>query len=236
MEKLKNLMWVHPIIDTISSTSYSSLTSHQSNPGSKKDDEVMYGSGKSGDPVHDNKVSGNPITSNKTGDDTGPTSAFSGYGNTPVPGANRADVDKPYYEGSQPSTTGTTGNTGYSTQPSSTFHVPGRFDDDTSSTASIRSGVIGDSQNGPGLTSLGATGSSTNKPLPREPETAGTGRLDHSGAGPHSSSLANKADPRVDSDLDGSRGLGGTTAGTGSGLTGTSLPDRSVGRLVHSSI
>lgn len=195
----------------------------------------MYGSGKSGDPVHDNKISGNPLTSNKTGDDTGPTSAFSGYGNTPVPGANRADVDKPYYEGNQPSTTGTTGNTGYSTRPSSTSHTTGRFDDDTSTTASVKSGVIGESQHGSGLTGLGATGSSTNtnKPLPREPETAGTGRVGHSGVGPHDSSLANKADPRVDSDLDGSKGLGGTTAGTGSGLTGTSLPDRSVGRLVH---
>jgi len=39
-------------------------------------------------------------------------------------------------------------------------------------------------------------------------------------AGPHSSNLANKADPRVDSDLDGSRNLGARGAG-GVGSTGT---------------
>ncbi|CAF9938892.1 MAG: hypothetical protein HETSPECPRED_001412 [Heterodermia speciosa] len=207
MEKLKNLI----------------------NPGSKKDDEVMYGSGKSGDPVHDHPVSANPITSNKTGDDTGPTSAFSGYGNTPVPGANRADVDKPFGEGNQTSTLGATGVSGHSTGPSSTSRMPGTFDDDTATTASVKSGVIGESQGGAGLTGPGVTGSSLNKPLPREPETAGTGHLGHSGVGPHDSKLANKADPRVDSDLDGSKGLGSSTSGTGPGLTGTSLPDRTVG-------
>ncbi|KAG9229968.1 hypothetical protein BJ875DRAFT_473520 [Amylocarpus encephaloides] len=45
-------------------------------------------------------------------------------------------------------------------------------------------------------------------------------------AGPHSSRVVNTADPRVDSDLDGSRGVGGTSYGhttgtTGSGLAGT---------------
>lgn len=45
------------------------------------------------------------------------------------------------------------------------------------------------------------------------------------GVGPHSSSLANKADPRVDSDLDGSRKMGAASTThhgtTGTGLTGT---------------
>lgn len=41
-------------------------------------------------------------------------------------------------------------------------------------------------------------------------------------AGPHSSNLANKVDPRVDSDLDGSKHVGGTTGTTGtSGYSGT---------------
>ena len=44
-------------------------------------------------------------------------------------------------------------------------------------------------------------------------------------SGPHSSSLENKMDPRVDSDRDGSRNLGaagtGTTGGYGSGPTGS---------------
>lgn len=194
----------------------------------------MYGSGKSDDPVQSGQVgSGNPLTSNKTGDDTGPASAFSGYGNTPVPGANRADIDQPYYEGTQSSTTGTTGTTSHSTDPSSTSRMPGTFDDDTTTTASVKSGVIGQPQEGSGLTDSGAVGSSTNKPLPLEPESAGIGRTGTSGVGPHDSSLANKADPRVDSDLDGSRGLDSDTRGTGSGLTGSSLPDRSVGRSVY---
>lgn len=60
----------------------------------------------------------------------------------------------------------------------------------------------------------------------------------HSGnthtAGPHSSDLANRADPRVDSDRDGHKGLGTSTAGTGSGLTGSSLPHRSAQGSVFS--
>ena len=60
----------------------------------------------------------------------------------------------------------------------------------------------------------------------------------HSGnthtAGPHSSDLANRADPRVDSDHDGHKVLGTSTAGTGSGLTGSSLPNRSAQGLVFS--
>ena len=50
-----------------------------------------------------------------------------------------------------------------------------------------------------------------------------------SGAGPHNSRMENKMDPRVDSDMDGSRGIGrnqatgsGTTGGYGSGPTGDS--------------
>lgn len=43
-------------------------------------------------------------------------------------------------------------------------------------------------------------------------------------AGPHNSNLENKLDPRVDSDMDGSRGLGGAGTGrdhhTGTGTTG----------------
>lgn len=65
----------------------------------------------------------------------------------------------------------------------------------------------------------------SNKPL-SEP-SAYSGNTTHT-AGPHSSDLANRADPRVDSDLDGRKGLGTSTAGTGSGLAANSLPDRSV--------
>lgn len=57
--------------------------------------------------------------------------------------------------------------------------------------------------------------------------TAGGYGSSNTTAGPHSSNLGNKADPRVDSDLDGSRGYGSSTntggygSSTGSGLTGS---------------
>ncbi|MDI1487047.1 MAG: hypothetical protein OHK93_006310 [Ramalina farinacea] len=80
------------------------------------------------------------------------------------------------------------------------------------------SGLTGASTTGTGA-GLGATGSGLGSNT--------TGQHGYGGsttAGPHDSNLANKADPRVDSDLDGSsRGLGSsTTTGTGSGLTGGS--------------
>lgn len=50
-----------------------------------------------------------------------------------------------------------------------------------------------------------------------------TGTHGHNTAGPHSSNLENKLDPRVDSDMDGSRRAGttGTGSGYGSGTTGS---------------
>ncbi|KAI4086212.1 MAG: hypothetical protein LQ344_007731 [Seirophora lacunosa] len=65
----------------------------------------------------------------------------------------------------------------------------------------------------------------TNKPLPTQPSPGGSRELDTSmtsGSAPHSSGLANKADPRVGSDPYGSTGLESreTTAG------GNSLPGR----------
>ena len=57
--------------------------------------------------------------------------------------------------------------------------------------------------------------------------TAGGYGTSSTSAGPHSSNLTNKADPRVDSDLDSSRGYGSSTgtggygSSTGSGLTGS---------------
>lgn len=179
-----------------------------SNPGHKKDEEILYGSGGADDPVH-----------------TGAAGS----------GSNRALEDKTLYEGTQPSATRP------STTTSSTSRMPGSFGDDTDTTASVKSGVVGEPQTGSTATGYGTTDPmNTNKPLPREPESAGTGyATGATGVGPHSSSLANKADPRVDSDLDGSRGVGKSTTGAtgaGSGLTGTSLPDRSVGGSVMRSM
>ena len=110
--------------------------------------------------------------------------------------------------------------------------MPGSFDDDAATTASVSSGIPGRGQTGNTLGS-GAydSGLNTNKALPHEPTTGtgltgsgltGSGIGSNTTAGPHSSNLENQLDPRVDSDLDGRSGLGGSnTTGTGGGLTGS---------------
>ena len=50
--------------------------------------------------------------------------------------------------------------------------MPGGFDDDAATTASVRSGVPGQSQSGSGI--MGTNDLSLNKPLPREPASAST--------------------------------------------------------------
>lgn len=73
-------------------------------------------------------------------------------------------------------------------------------------------GALGGSSTGSGMTGSGTTGSGL------------TGHHGQTTAGPHSSNMENKLDPRVDSDLDGSRNMGarGTTgSGYGSNTTGT---------------
>lgn len=52
-------------------------------------------------------------------------------------------------------------------------------------------------------------------------------------AGPHSSSLANKADPRVDSDLDGSRTAGSAGYGSETGPTARAIPQDLSGQDPH---
>ena len=119
---------------------------------------------------------------------------------------------------------------------SSTSRMPGGFDD-SATTASVKSGVAGEPQSGSTMSGSNINDPlDTNKPLPREPETAGSGHATGASAvGPPSSSLANKADPRVDSDLDSSRGLGTGTTGAGSGGTGTSGTTGTLGAGPHSS-
>lgn len=189
-----------------------------SNPGAKHDEEVMYGSGRSSDPVHSGTTGGasgqgshlgssqaghNPLSSasNPTSGDVS-----SGYGSNPTAGGHQSSL---------------TGNATSRSGTSTAF-------DDGASTASIKSGIQGHSQSGSGL--IGSSGSNdpidTNKPLPSTPSSGLIGG--NTAAGPHTSNLANRADPRVDSDLDGSSGLSRGT--TGAGLTGSGLPDRSIGR------
>ncbi|KAL8852552.1 MAG: hypothetical protein Q9221_002548 [Calogaya cf. arnoldii] len=184
-------------------------------PGKSKDDEVMYGSGQSSDPVHTG--TGTQATSSHNAND--PTSSSTG----PTTSSTR-----------EPIVQGGTGSIQQGSTPLSSSRTPGTFVDDGGSAMSIKSGHQGNSQESK-ITGTSDTHDplDTNKALPREPTTgyAGApGSSTTSGVGPHSSSMANKADPRVDSDLDGSRGLGGRdTSGTTGGAMGSTLPDRTVG-------
>ena len=201
-----------------------------SNPGGKHDDEVLYGSGQSSDPIHSGNNTGSGqgshLGSSRTGGDDSnplssnpPTSASgsSSYGNYPSTTGRSAGTDE---------LTGSSGlgSSNAFASGAQESRIPGAFDDDASSTTAIRSGI-------PGHGASGLSGTSDiNKPLPREPGSSSLGSGSHANVGPHSSGLENKLDPRVDSDLDGSRGLGRNTGTTGSGLTGSNLPDRSVGK------
>ena len=194
----------------------------------------MYGSGANTDTVRDGTTGsssgqGSHLEKGRaTGEgplstSTDPTST-AGYGSSTSGTGHRSAVNEHPFSSHGLGTTG-------STESSSRTGTTGAFDD-AATTASIKSGVPGNAPSGSHTTSSGTRDTlDTNKPLPHQP--AGAGLSGHSGsttAGPHSSNLANRADPRVDSDLDGSRGLGAGTTGSGSGLTGSSLPDRSTGR------
>ena len=178
----------------------------------------MYGSGQSGDPVHTG--TGSQATSSYNAND--PLSSSSG----PTTSSAREPVGQ-----------GGTGSIQQGSNPLSSSRTPGTFDDDAGSATSIKSGHPGNDRESK-ITGIPETDGplDTNKALPREPATGYSGRHDSSttpGVGPHSSGLANKADPRVDSDLDGSRGLGGNdVSGMTGGLTGSTLPDRTAGKYV----
>lgn len=196
-------------------------TNHQflgSNPGGKHDEEVMYGSGKSSDPVHSGTAGGTSGPGSHLGSSQAGHNPLSSASNPTSSNVSSGHSSHPISGGQQ---SGLTGNATSHSGPSAAF-------DDGASTASIKSGIQGYPQSGSGL--IGSSGSNdpvdTNKPLPGTPASGRTGG--NTAAGPHTSALANRADPRVDSDLDGSSGLGRGT--TGPGLTGSGLPDRSVGR------
>lgn len=136
-----------------------------------------------------------------------------GYNNTTTNTGPRDNINQPTGYGD----TGADINDPYSS--SRTQGTP----DDAATTASIKSGI-------PGLTqSRSLTGSSgthdtldTNKPLPSEPDAGLLGTSSSTNTGLHSSSLANKADPRVDSTPE-SKGLG-SNFGDETGLAGKDLP------------
>ncbi|KAL8992976.1 MAG: hypothetical protein Q9169_006689 [Polycauliona sp. 2 TL-2023] len=179
------------------------------NPGKSKDDEVMYGSGQTADPVHSGTGSqaNNPLSS-----DSGPSTSSA----------------------REPVGQGGTGSIQQGSTPLSSSRTPGTFVDDGGSAMSIKSGQQGNSQESK-ITGMPDTHDSldTNKPLPHEPTTGLTGAPHSSttsGVGPHSSSMANTVESRVESDADRSRGLGGRdTSGTTGGVMSSNLPDRTAG-------
>ncbi|KAL8738411.1 MAG: hypothetical protein Q9181_000782 [Wetmoreana brouardii] len=176
------------------------------NPGKSKDDEVMYGSGQSNDPVH----MGTGSQAASSHDTNNPSLSSTGHtGNTARDPVGQGGI----------------GSVQQGSNPVSSSRMPGTFDDDVGSTTSIKSGLPGNTTEDSKATGIPDTRDplDTNKALPREPATGGLHSSTTAGAGPHSSSLANQADPRVDSNLDGSRGLG---TGTTSSTTGSSLPDK----------
>lgn len=155
MEKLKNLV----------------------NPGSKKDDEVMYRSGRSDDPVH-------------TGDaNTGNTHVGSGqgshFGSSRTAGRDPLSTSsnptgKSQYDGGASTGTGQydsgiTGGPSHGLSEPYASRMPGGFDnDDAATTASVSSGIPGQSQSRSAMTGANEP-TFTDKPLPPEPASAGTG-------------------------------------------------------------
>lgn len=208
------------------------------NPGGRQDDEVLYGSGRNNDSFHDGPTTTGPVTSATTHPTTSATSSYPpGTSSNPVTTTTNPSSSHPHGYGQESGVSGAGHHSAVNPHPfathglgvveptstSGTSGTSGTFDD-AATTASIKSGVAGKAQGGSLTNPSGshhALGS--NKPL-----------SDTHTAGPHTSDLANRADPRVDSDRDGHKGLGTSTAGTGSGLTGSSLPNRSAQRLVFS--
>lgn len=207
----------------------------------------MYGSGQADDPLvsggtaptsgqgsHLNKsnATGNDPISSTTEPFTEPSST-SGYGgsntagNDPIPSSLAPDSDTGI--GSSTTSTGQYHDTTGAGQHHGTTDAGHHHGTDTT-TPSVQSEIPSQAQSG-SLAGLSGTRDTldTSKPLPNEPPSGLSGISSSTTAGPHSSDLANKADPRVDSDLDGSKGLG-SNIGDGDGLTGSSLPDRSVGK------
>lgn len=194
------------------------------NPGKEHEDEVLYGSGEDhvlagtqGPQTHGqgSQVGSNDITGNDPRSSATDPALSSDYG---------ADKGRHLETGGPSVATG--GEDQYlSSSPRGVI-------DEASTTASIISGVPGKDQSSSVTRPSGTNDAlDVNKPLPREPTGTGLTNPDGSSAAPHSSILANKVDPRVDSDRDRSLGIGHDKV-TGSGLTGNTLPDRTVGRYV----
>lgn len=203
------------------------------NPGGRQDDEVLYGSGRNNDPFHDGSTTG-PVTSASTHPTTSSTSSYPpGSSSNPAPTTNPTSTH-PHGYGQESRVPGAGHDSAVNPHPfashglgvvesTSASDTSGKFDDGAT-TASIKSGVAGKAQGG-SLTDPSGTHHTLGSNKPSSVPSAHSGSTHI--AGPHSSDLANRADPRLDSGRDERKGPGTSTAGTGSGLTGSSLPTRS---------
>ena len=123
----------------------------------------------------------------------------------------RVDSDRDGRSGLGNTTSGTTG-TGYSSGTTGTGlssnTTAGPHSSNLENKMDPRVDSDRDGRSGLGNTTSGTTGTGYSS------GTTGTGLGSNTTAGPHSSNLENKLDPRVDSDRDGRSGLGNTTTGT----------------------
>ena len=181
-----------------------------------------------------NKDKDTTLEDNTTTGDLGHKNTVSGQGSHF--GSGRGTETDPLSSSTNPTSATGSNITGTGMQGLHEPHssrMPGRFDDDTISTASVSSGIPGRGQTGKPIgTAAYDAAVDTNKPLPSQPGASGGGLTGHgmtgsglggsgtTGANPYSSSERG-IDPRVDSDLNRrGGGLGSTTTGTGHGLTG----------------
>ncbi|KAI9721185.1 MAG: hypothetical protein M1812_002346 [Candelaria pacifica] len=239
-------------------TGNTSYPSRSLMPGEFPDDNASIASIKSG--VHGSspgsKLTGSPATGGDTGLDVNkplphtPASGGIGSGsgltgsNLPdrsvggsghgITGSENISSERSFPLGGQTGTTHSPGNTGSGLTgsnlggTSSQSHSTGGYGTGTGPTSStMHQGHLGrDAALGTGVAGAGLA----------EHERHGHGTT----AGPHSSDIANRADPRVDSDLSGSRatgptGYGSSTGGLGSsiGTTGTNTSTHQHGHLGH---
>ncbi|KAI4238384.1 MAG: hypothetical protein L6R40_005746 [Gallowayella cf. fulva] len=204
---------------------------HSSNLANKADPRVD--SDRDGSNRHDHGTTGSGLTGSNTsgtgyGGSSGYGSTAGGSSNVGPHSSNLANKADPRVDSDLDSSRGTTGSglTG-----SGTGHhghhggVTGKVDDlvhggeHHTETANRLDPHVSGGRGPLEHTSVGGSGSG----LGSSTATHGTGSTGGYGssnttAGPHSSNLANKADPRVDSDRDGSRGYGSSTGQ--SGVTG----------------
>lgn len=141
------------------------------------------------------------------------------------------------YGAGNTATTGTTGTTGFGSGPGPASNTAGMHSSNLANKADPRVDSDLDASRNMGMKSHGAThGTTTTGSSTGTSGTTGFGSGSNATrtAGMHSSDMANKLDPRVDSDLDGSRNMGmkshGATHGTGSTNThDTSLSSGGMG-------